>query len=55
MEMQANDITKLILGSFIIWYLLKRTSLGAAYSTDMMRIPQGLSEGLRSAQTAFIR
>jgi hypothetical protein len=49
--MEANDITKIILGSFIIWYLLRRTNLGQAYATDMAAIPQQLSvaEGLKSA------
>ena len=43
-----------LLGTFILWYLLTRTTLGSAYSTDMMRIPQGVSEGLRSAQTLLL-
>ena len=49
----SNRIGGLLLASFILWYLLKQTTLGSAYSTDMMNIPQGLSEGLRSAQTSF--
>lgn len=51
----STQIGGFLLATFILWYLLRQTSLGAAYSTDMMNIPQGLSEGLRSAQTAYGR
>ena len=50
-SMKANDITKIILGTFVIWYLLRRTNLGQAYVTDMAAIPRqlGVAEGLKSA------
>ena len=38
--------------TFVLWYVLRRTSLGKAYSTDMLAIPQqvlGVGEGLSSA------
>ena len=44
----------LLVGTFAIWYFLRRTTLGTAYSSDIMQIPQGISEGLRSAQTSLI-
>ena len=49
--MKANDITKIILATFVIWYLLRRTNLGQAYVTDMAAIPEqlGVAEGLKSA------
>jgi len=46
-----SQVGVFIAGTFIIWYLLRRTQLGSAYARDMWAIPQyfGLAEGLRSA------
>ena len=49
----TSQLTAFLLVTFGLWYLLRRTSLGSAYASDMMAIPQGVSEGLRSAQTTF--
>ena len=45
-------ITKFLLVTFVLWYLLRKTTLGSAYSSDMMAIPGqlGFSEGLKSAK-----
>jgi len=50
----STQVGIFLVATFGIWYLLRRTSLGAAYTSDMMMIPQGISEGLRSAQTLLI-
>ena len=50
----STQIGILLAGTFAIWYFLRRTSLGSAYTSDMMMIPQGVGEGLRSAQTLLI-
>ena len=49
-----SQVGAFLLVTFGLWYLLRRTELGTAYATDMMNIPQGVSEGLRSAQTTFL-
>jgi hypothetical protein len=49
-----SQVGGFLLVTFGLWYLLRRTSLGAAYTSDMMALPQGVSEGLRSAQTSFL-
>lgn len=46
----ASQISSFLLVTFVLWYLLRRTSLGSAYTRDMMTIPQNISEGLHSAQ-----
>ena len=50
----GTQVGLFIAGTFAIWYFLRRTSLGSAYTSDMMMIPQGISEGLRSAQTLLV-
>ena len=51
-----KKVTSFLLVTFILWYLLKRTSLGRAYSSDMWSIPQffssslGAGEGLQSVR-----
>ena len=47
----STQIGIFLAGTFAIWYFLRRTNLGSAYAGDMRMIPQGISEGLRSAQT----
>jgi hypothetical protein len=51
MDERAKTLTYILLGSFVLWYLLRQTSLGKAYSSDMAAIPQqlGVAEGLKSA------
>jgi hypothetical protein len=51
MKIETSGIAKLVLWSFVLWLLLRKTSLGQAYSTDMAAIPQqlGVAEGLKSA------
>lgn len=44
------QITSFLLVTFVLWYLLRRTALGGAYTRDMMTIPQNISEGLHSAR-----
>jgi hypothetical protein len=41
--------------TFGLWYFMRRTSIGAAYSQDMWNLPHrlGVAEGLRSAREAF--
>lgn len=47
----TKTVTKYLLITFVLWYLLRQTSLGRAYSGDMLAIPRqlGVAEGLKSA------
>lgn len=51
MSKTSSSIINILLASFVLWYLLRRTNLGQAYSSDMYAIPQqlGVAEGLKSA------
>ena len=46
-----RSITSLLIGTFVLWYLLRQTSIGRSYTRDMFAIPQyfGAGEGLNSA------
>jgi hypothetical protein len=44
----SKSITSFLLVTFILWYLLRRTTLGQAYAEDMLAIPVGAGEGLNS-------
>jgi hypothetical protein len=52
----TKTIGKWLVVTFVLWYLLRQTTLGSAYSRDMMAIPQqlGVAEGLKSA-SQYIR
>ena len=50
----TTQIGIFLVATFGIWYFLRRTSLGSAYAGEMMMIPQGISEGLRSTQTLLV-
>jgi hypothetical protein len=51
MKIETSGIAKVFLYSFAIWFILRRTDIGQAYSSDMAAIPQqlGVAEGLKSA------
>lgn len=54
--MSSNTIIKAVLVIFVVWYLLRRTTLGKAFSADVAAIPQqfGVAEGLKSGQTHVV-
>lgn len=51
MSTTTKTIGKWLVVTFVLWYLLRKTTLGSAYSSDMMAIPGqlGVAEGLKSA------
>ena len=50
-----GQITGFLFVTFVLWYLLRRTALGSAYSADMLTIPQSISEGLHSAGKYYMK
>jgi hypothetical protein len=40
MSLNVKTISSFLLTTFVIWYLLRRTALGQAYTSDMFSIPQ---------------
>jgi hypothetical protein len=47
----GRSITGVLLITFVLWYLLRQTGLGRAYTSDMLAIPRSFAagEGLNSA------
>ena len=40
MGISVKSIGVSLAGLFVIWYLLRRTSLGSAFSSDLWAVPQ---------------
>jgi hypothetical protein len=43
MTIDVKTVGTVLVGTFAVWYLLRMTSVGSAYASDMWSIPQFFS------------